>query len=80
MAFEGCRAVPFQRIEGCKNPLARRLITPAETMKQAFARQRSICHPRWHKTGNHFCLTLDLYLARNRPQNRIPLLLIARGC
>ncbi|WP_256750861.1 hypothetical protein [Mesorhizobium sp. Mes31] len=35
MALDGCRAVPFE-VVGCKNLLARRLITPAETMKQAF--------------------------------------------
>ncbi|WP_421917620.1 hypothetical protein [Mesorhizobium sp.] len=36
MAFDGCRTVPFQTLS-CKNLAARRLITPAETMTQAFA-------------------------------------------
>ncbi|TIS53693.1 MAG: hypothetical protein E5W82_01630 [Mesorhizobium sp.] len=70
IAFDGCSAVPFQRIEDCKGPPARRLITPAETMKQAYwtsseqaAKPDSTFADRWtfiwraigRKIGFHFC-------------------------
>jgi hypothetical protein len=63
-----CGAVPAD--EGCKDPLARRLITPAETMTQAqrtssartakpdtpFAdRELIIWRAIERKTGFHFC-------------------------
>jgi len=52
-------------------PFARRLITPAATTRQGYATSSA----RGRKTGNHLCWSLVFCLARDRTQNRKPLLL-----
>ncbi|RJT37524.1 hypothetical protein D3227_17990 [Mesorhizobium waimense] len=68
-----CGAVDWPRRGASGEAVARRLITPAKTMRQGFA--NGIRAGR--KTGNPLLLIAGLLLAGDRTQNRKPLLLIA---
>jgi len=68
--------VPLE-VVGCKNLLARRLITPAETMKQAW--EADAIRATAQKPESTFADRCPPN-KRDQTQNRIPLLLIALGC